>query len=97
MLAQTKWAIEKMKEAGFKRDEFSVRTQAERFTYQGQTVTEYGLAQITIWSNLERQLELVPAMVKVGLSVTMLKKKDGSYGYPIIKADDKGQLKELEI
>ena len=63
---QAKQAIAKLKDYGFERSEFSVRTDREVFsvkqfnfdtkTWYKQKCVEYGRAIITIWASKEKQL-----------------------------------------
>ena len=70
---QAKWAIEKMKAAGWARNEYSVRTEISRPTASnGTRYTEYGEANIHMKAPKARQVEMLGAMIKAGLKVTLI-------------------------
>lgn len=104
MLEQTKTAVERLKAAGLKRKEFAARCEVRRFTYKDQSganrqMTEYGDVSINLWPSLERQLALVPALLANGLNVTMFRKKDGTYSYPLVSVaiGNTGKKEEIQL
>ena len=99
MLIQTRDAINSLKAAGFKRNEFRVRTERRRFIHLAQEVVEYGDAIITIWANRERQLSLVDAMIENGLDVILYRKPDGTLSYPYVKLaiGETGKKREFSL
>lgn len=68
--AQAQTAIDALRAAGFKRSEFKVKTERIwRKDSEGRRFYEYGDATITILAKKDRQIELVPAMLKSGLTI----------------------------
>ena len=96
MLIQTKQAIDALKKAGFARSEFSVRAERNVFTYESRQIVEHGLAQISLNVSLERKLNMIDAMLKVGISVTKWTRKDGSCFHISVEHDGKGQSSQME-
>jgi len=74
--AQCQRAIDALKAAGYKRNEFRCRTKWES-EYQG-----YGNASITVWASKERQRELAIEVAKQGIQVLFIM-KDGELGFPL--------------
>lgn len=70
--AQAQSAIDALKQAGFNRSDFSVRTKRIWHTdSEGRQFYEYGDAQIYIYAARDRQLELLPNMLWAGLNCTL--------------------------
>lgn len=65
---QAKRAIQALLKAGYKRDEFSVRTKIHRLG-SGRGQYEYGDPTIIVWADKERQMELAPKVVEQGIGV----------------------------
>lgn len=68
MLEQTKDAIDKLKRAGFKRSEFSVKSAGYDSRWG---VTTAGLPRITMYAPLGRLYELLPAITSQRLTVRL--------------------------
>jgi hypothetical protein len=68
---QTKNAIAALRNSGFARNEFSVRTARNYFIREGVRYHEYGDPIITVKTDKERSLSLVDACLTNGLDVTI--------------------------
>lgn len=89
MLEQTKNAISRMKAAGFKRNEFSVKTRRNKYG-------EYGYAEITLHGKMEKYEDRIPAMIETGaLNVTAFY-HNGVFKYMLVKSGT-GKLRRIEI
>lgn len=92
---QAKRAISALLAAGYKRNEFQVHTKIRRVGFRGY---EYGNAEIVVWADREKQLELVPKVVEQGIRVSIPKIKgkillphyytDGKPGVEILDFDE---------
>lgn len=82
--SQCKWAIERLKEAGFKRSEFSCRTEITKITIGDKTYSEYGGVNVYIKANKSRQLDLADKLAK-NFRVTVFRLENGSLSRPFVE------------
>lgn len=76
MIHQTKEVIKMLKQAGYQRSEFRVRTPKN-------AAGEYGMPQITVLASKEVQMQKLAAVIRAGLGVTLLVTSTGHVCYPI--------------
>lgn len=92
--SQAQTAIDKLKQAGLKRSEFSVRTELHHYTDKqtGKRCYEYGDAIVSLKCSKARALELAEAISDTGLYVELVTLRSGEQGYPHISTTNKSGL-----
>jgi hypothetical protein len=99
MLAQTKYAVDKLKAAGFKRSEFSCRVRRHYFTdHTGRRAYEWGGVDIFLKTSRERIWQLLPTMLEQELGITVYVMEDGTYSTPFVTNDERwGKLRIVHL